>query len=192
MDDKILKYRHEVSGTVIVKYEINFYFYFLFFIYLLKLHRGIPGTQFVCCTTIQCWSVNKNNYKLVLGKTNLGWQKKKRQKKTGKINNSFENANNNRHNFHNLFFSIIFQFCRNTIACVVKQHLEDTSQDERARFNTSNLLHTLSTVFSLSIELALTQEEIRQYAACTLYRAGLDLAAQEVSVFGINVFYKRL
>lgn len=66
------------------------------------------------------------------------------------------------------------------MSCVVKQHLDLTFQDERARSNTSNLLHTLATVFSLSNAFGLDQDDVRQFAACELYKAGLDLAAQEV------------
>jgi len=74
------------------------------------------------------------------------------------------------------------EFCLNAIKCIIKQHIDLTFQDERARNNTSDLLHTMSTIFSLTSAFHLSCEDARQFAACELYRVGLDLAAQEVSM----------
>jgi len=69
------------------------------------------------------------------------------------------------------------------IQSVIKQHVDLTFEDERARNNTSDLLHTMTTVFNLSIAFNVGQEDVRQFAACELYRVGLDIAAQEVCSF---------
>ena len=56
-----------------------------------------------------------------------------------------------------------------------------TFEDERARSNTSDLLHTMATIFNLGVSFKVSQEDVRQFAACELYRVGLDIAAQEVN-----------